>query len=282
MNKAKENSIKEKVKSIAQKQGRTFNDVWQEVVLERWLARMSISSYRKNFIFKGAMCLNRYVKLQRETRDLDFLIKNLATSIENIRKYLSEVSIIFLDDGFTFDTVEINLLSHTHMKYPGYSVSVIGKLGSTKTKIFIDIGEGDSVKPSEITMKLLGTDRTPLFEKEIHLWAYPIESIFAEKLETAISRADQNSRMKDYHDLLVLIRTNAVDLERAKLAIKETFKNRGTNIQNIVMTKEQFPIIQNYWNLYLRAVPQAARIDLQGNFQEVIDEINTYLHQLLK
>ena len=62
------------------------------------------------------------------------------------------------------------------------------------------IGVGDAVKPTEITMKLLGTDKIPLFEKEIHLWAYPVESIFAEKLETAIARADQNSRMKDYHD----------------------------------------------------------------------------------
>lgn len=33
--KAIEQSTKEKVKNIAQKQNRTFNDVWQEVVLER-------------------------------------------------------------------------------------------------------------------------------------------------------------------------------------------------------------------------------------------------------
>lgn len=41
--KAIEQSTKEKVKDIAQKHGRTFNDVWQEVVLERWLARLAIS-----------------------------------------------------------------------------------------------------------------------------------------------------------------------------------------------------------------------------------------------
>jgi hypothetical protein len=68
MNQAIEHSIKEKVRAIAQKQGRTFNDVWQEVVLERWLARLASSPYRKHFIFKGAMCLLRYiVKRQLET-----------------------------------------------------------------------------------------------------------------------------------------------------------------------------------------------------------------------
>lgn len=37
MNQALEQSIKEKVKKIAQQQSRTFNDVWQEVVLESTL-----------------------------------------------------------------------------------------------------------------------------------------------------------------------------------------------------------------------------------------------------
>lgn len=53
MNQAIEQSIKEKVKQLAKAQGRTFSDTWQEVVLERWLARLASSPYRReNFIFK--------------------------------------------------------------------------------------------------------------------------------------------------------------------------------------------------------------------------------------
>lgn len=148
MNQAKQQSIKERVKVIAHKQSRTFNDVWQEVVLERWLSRLAKSKYRKNFIFKGAMCLLRYIDLQRETRDLDFLIKDLQASIDDVQKYLNEVSRIDLDDGFLFDALQVTLLAHTHMQYPGYSVSAFGHLGKTKTKIFIDVGVGDSVKPT--------------------------------------------------------------------------------------------------------------------------------------
>lgn len=216
MSQAKEQSIKERVKVIAKTQGRTFSDVWQEVVLERWLTRLAKSKYRKHFIFKGAMCLLRYIDLQRETRDLDFLIKDLQASIEDVRKYLGEVSSLTHDDGFLFDTLDVSLLDHTHMQYPGYSVSVIGHLGKTKTKIFIDIGVGDSVIPTEITMRLLSTEKMPLFEKDIELWAYPVEAIFAEKLETAVSRSDQNSRMKDYHDLLCLARNDVVDMTLVK------------------------------------------------------------------
>lgn len=277
MSKSIEHSIKEKVKTIATKQGRTFNDVWQEVVLERWLARLASSEYRKHFIFKGAMCLTRYIDLQRETRDLDFLLKDLNASIEEIQKYLSEVSSIDLTDGFVFENLEVGPLPHAHMKYPGYQVSVMGKLGSTKTKVFIDIGVGDAVKPTEITMTLLGTDKSPLFEKEISLWAYPVESIFAEKLETAISRAEQNSRMKDYHDLIVLVRGNVVDFKKLNSAIQDTFANRGTNYQKLSLENDQVENIQKYWNIYIRSLARDTQDELEKDIVKIIEEINLFL-----
>lgn len=277
MSKALEHSIKEKVKTIATKQGRTFNDVWQGVVLERWLARLASSEYRKHFIFKGAMCLTRYIDLQRETRDLDFLLKDLSASIEEIQKYLSEVSSVNLTDGFVFENLEVGPLPHAHMKYPGYQVSVMGKLGSTKTKVFIDIGVGDAVKPTEITMSLLGTDKSPLFEKEISLWAYPVESIFAEKLETAISRAELNSRMKDYHDLIVLVRGDVVDLKKRNAAIKETFAIRGTSFQKLSLDNDQIENIQKYWNIYIRSLASEVQEELEKDIAKVIKEINLFL-----
>lgn len=277
MSKAIEQSIKEKVKSIAHTQSRTFNDVWQEVVLERWLARLAVSPYRKNFIFKGAMCLLRYVDLQRETRDLDFLLKDLTSSMDDVRKYLTEVSAIILNDSFSFENLEVINLSHIHMKYPGYQVSVTGKLENTRTRVFIDIGVGDAVKPTEITMKLISTGKSPLFEKEIHLWAYPVESIFAEKLETAVTRSDQNSRMKDYHDLLILIQEQILDDRKIVAAIQETFDNRGTKFQNINIPKNQFSTIQNYWDLYLKALQPDTRKQLPSDLESVITEINSYL-----
>lgn len=272
-----EQSIKEKVKSIAQKQNRTFNDVWQEVVLERWLARLASSNYRKNFIFKGAMCLLRYIELGRETRDLDFLIKDLTASIDDVKKYLSEVSTMELPDGFSFEKLDVGPLPHAHMKYPGYQVAVFGILGSTKTKVFIDIGVGDAVKPSEITMKLLGTDKSPLFEKEINLWAYPVESIFAEKLETAVARADQNSRMKDYHDLVLLIRNDIADIKKLKVAIKDTFSNRETKPSLLSIPKDQQDNIQKYWAAYRKSLSAESLADLPEELKSLAEEINGFI-----
>jgi predicted nucleotidyltransferase component of viral defense system len=277
MTHAKEQSIKERVKKIAEKQGRTFNDVWQEVVLERWLSRLAKSKYRKNFIFKGALCLQRYIELQRETRDLDFLLKDLQGSIEDIRKYLGEVSASDIGDGFSFDSMDVQLLAHTHMQYPGYSVSAIGHLGKTRTKIFIDVGVGDVVKPTEITMRLLGTDKAPLFEKDIELWAYPVEFIFAEKLQTAVARSDQNSRMKDYHDLLCLMWNDAVDIGLVKSAVGETFSNRGTELGPIQIKDSEIETTQNYWNAYLRTLSDETKKELSTDFKKIIEEVNQFL-----
>jgi predicted nucleotidyltransferase component of viral defense system len=277
MSSGNEHSIKERIKVIATQQKRPFNDVWQEVVLERWLSRLAKSKYRKNFIFKGAMCLLRYIDLERETRDLDFLLKDVNGSIEDVRKYLSEVSALDSNDGFSFDSLDVQPLAHTHMQYPGYSVSAIGHLGKTRTKIFIDIGVGDVVKATEITMKLLATEKAPLFEKDIALWAYPVESIFAEKLETALARGNQNSRMKDYHDLLCLIRTDAVDARLVKTAIRETFSNRGTELRPIVFPDSEIGNIQNYWTLYVRTLSNETKQEIPANISEVIEEINQYL-----
>jgi predicted nucleotidyltransferase component of viral defense system len=277
MSTAKEQSVKERVKVISKKQGRPFNDVWQEVVLERWLSRLANSPYRKNFIFKGAMCLLRYIDLDRETRDLDFLLKDLQGSIENVRKYLGEVSSLDINDGFSFNEIDVRLLEHTHMQYPGYSFSAIGHIGKTKTKIFIDVGVGDAVKPTEITMQLLATEKTPLFEKDIELWAYPVESIFAEKLETSIARGNQNSRMKDYHDLICLVRSDVLKIDLLRPALSETFANRGTQIRAITFESSEIEKIQNYWALYYENLSAETKQELSGQIKEIIGEINAFV-----
>lgn len=277
MNQASEQSIKERVKLIAKKQKRPFNDIWQEVVLERWLSRLAKSKYKKNFIFKGAMCLIRYIELNRETRDLDFLLKDLEGNISDVKKYLSEVSALDIGDNFSFEDLDVQLLEHSHMQYPGYSVSVIGHIGKTKTKIFIDVGVGDSVIPTEITMELLATEKAPLFEKDIDLWAYPVESIFAEKLETSIARGTQNSRMKDYHDLICLIREEVIKIDTLKSAIRETFTNRGTRPSFIVLEKSEIKNIQKYWTLYYGNLADEKRIDITDSIEDIIDEINQFV-----
>src|SRR5690606_26638488 len=53
-------------------------------------------------------------------------------------------------------------------------------------------------------------------------------TVFAEKLEAIATLGIANSRMKDYFDLLALMREQAMDLEALADAIRATFQRRGT------------------------------------------------------
>lgn len=69
----------------------------------------------------------------------------------------------------------------------------------------------------------------PIFEGRMTLQAYPIETIFSEKLETVVSKGAANSRMKDFHDLFLICKEEGLlDIVKLKDDIEKTFTYRGT------------------------------------------------------
>ena len=42
--------------------------------LERILVRVSRSKYRDQLVLKGGLCLSKFVKIERATKDIDFLL----------------------------------------------------------------------------------------------------------------------------------------------------------------------------------------------------------------
>ena len=73
----------------------------------------------------------------------------------------------------------------------------------------VDITTGNKITPREIEyqFKLLLEDRS------ISILAYNLETIMAEKLETVISRGDQNTRPRDYYDIYILAKLQYTNLE---------------------------------------------------------------------
>ena len=71
MSSAIERSVKDRVHQLANEQQRTFNSVWQALVLERFLARLSRSPYREKLILKGGMLLSYCVEIGRSNQLLN-------------------------------------------------------------------------------------------------------------------------------------------------------------------------------------------------------------------
>ena len=96
MNRAQEQSIKERIRTLARERELTFAQLWQNLILERFLARLCQSKYKRHFILKGGTLLARYINLGRETIDLDFLIEKLPNAMKSLGKIIDHTRNYYL------------------------------------------------------------------------------------------------------------------------------------------------------------------------------------------
>lgn len=276
-----EQALKARLKHIGKEKGKSFNEVWKLLVLERFLARLSSSEYSDKFIFKGGLLLSYYLTIGRETIDIDLLARRLNAEKSNVELIMQDICLLNLDDGFQMQFINLDDLDHQHMNYPGFQVGIAVQFGVMSDKFFVDIGVGDAVEPVMLNWPSFSYKEIPLFSDSISLEVYPVETIFAEKLETIISRGAANSRMKDYHDLLLLCREDEL-LDKALLKdnIDQTFQNRGTVFSIPVrFQSDELERMQRLWAGHLRALgtPRTQMLGLPEDIDTVINDLNQWL-----
>ena len=273
-----EQSLKDRLQTISKQQGILFNECWKKLLLERFLIRLSKSKYAQKFVFKGGFLLAYLIETGRETTDLDFLLTSMSINEDEIKITMGNIISNNLQDGFLFAYESIEILEQPHMAYSGYRITLKASFGKMRDKIQIDIGIGDIVKPNLCDFPLFQYKGNPMFENEMSLLAYPPETIFAEKLETIISKGATNSRMKDYHDLFLLVRKQGmIDLAKLRLSVKNTFQHRGTNVELINFSEEGMVVLEKLWVVHCRNLRNPTQLQLPGNISEVILEINKIL-----
>ncbi len=272
-----EQSFKKRLQIIAKERNATPAEVWQNVISERFLVRLCRSPYQKHFILKGGVLLARYVNIGRETKDLDFAIRGISNEISVLQKAINEILQIDENDGFIFSNPLITSLDHFHMDYPGARIKIEVRFGKAKFPLYIDLGFGDIVHDCEKKLLLLSSSKGPLYKSSLTMNCYPIEFIFAEKLETVIFRGANNSRMKDFHDLYTLARsTKFLKNEDSMQSIHLVFNHRKTPIQlPIQFDSTTLEILQKYWGRYCQTATK--HTILPNQIVDVIEVINTTL-----
>lgn len=273
-----EQSLKEKLRSIAGENGSTFQEVWKKLTLERFLARLSKSAYSDKFIFKGGLLLSYYLKIGRETKDIDFLVTQVNANEDQIKSLLVKIAGVVIEDGFSFSLNKIDQLDQVHMNYPGYRLKMDTTFGNMKDSLQIDIGVGDKVTPANLDIPLIVYKDGPLFDGAFSLQVYPTATIFAEKLETLIYRGAANSRMKDYHDLLFLCTGNILNVHETKRQVDATFSHRETKqLLPIEFVEDDINKLQEYWERHLKTLTEDVSKKLPSSIAEVITSINKWL-----
>ena len=113
-----EQGLKDRLQAISKERGIHFNECWKKLLLERFLSRLSRSTYTQQFIFKGGFLLAYIMEIGRETTDLDFLLTSINASKDEIKEAIEEIIAVESEDGFSFSYEGIELLEQPHMDYP--------------------------------------------------------------------------------------------------------------------------------------------------------------------
>lgn len=223
----------------------------RKYMMERFLERVSKSKYNGSFILKGGMLVSAFVGIEsRATMDIDTTIKGIPVTITEMKRMITEISDIYLEDNVKFRIKKLSEIMD-EMEYTGIRFSMEAIMDGAVIPLKIDISTGDVITPGEISYsyKLMFEDRT------IPIMTYPVETILAEKLETVISRSITNTRMRDFYDIHLLLQLHKIDYDIFELALERTAKKRESlllleNAENVLKAVNSSDDMKKMWTTY--------------------------------
>lgn len=264
-------SLKAKIRNIAQDKNIPAQVILQNYMFERLLVRLAQSEYREKFVLKGGMLIAAIVGLDnRATMDLDTTLKNLPLTPEAIKGALEHVCAIESDDDVIFSVGSITPIRDDDI-YGGYRVSMEARYDTILVPMSIDVSTGDVITPNAVEYSFREIFDT---NKTFRLWAYNIETVLAEKVETILRRTVFNTRPRDFYDAYILATTQDYDKALFRQAMQATAQHRGTteqiaSVASILKDIEESAALQNMWNKYRKQFAYAKNI----SFNMIIDVI---------
>lgn len=276
MNKAMQ--LKDRIKNLASKNHIPAQAVLQNYMLERMLERISLSDYREAFVLKGGMLIASMVGVgSRTTMDMDATLRNRPLSEETVREAFSEICDAPLEDGVVF-TLDQILPIREEDEYGGYRVAVMARYESINTPLKIDITTGDIITPRPVHYEY----HSFFSDKRIKIWAYNIETILAEKVETILRRSVLNTRPRDFYDVYILVKTKRrkIKAKTFEAALSATSERRGS--LQAVREKDRIlerirtdSTMQQRWSRYSRENEYARGIEFDAVIRVIIDILQT-------
>ncbi|MBQ3113536.1 MAG: nucleotidyl transferase AbiEii/AbiGii toxin family protein [Phascolarctobacterium sp.] len=268
-------SLKARIRNIAKQKNIPAQVILQNYMFERLLVRLSVSEYKEKFVLKGGMLVAAIVGLDnRATMDMDTTLKNLPLTPEAIRNALEQICSISLDDDVSFEIGNISPIREDDL-YGGYRVMVKAKLDTMLTPLSIDVSTGDVMTPDAIQYNF-----SEIFddEKSYELWAYNIETVMAEKVETILRRGVFNTRPRDFYDTYILATTQKFNMQLFLEALKATANHRGTteqiaDVKGILKNIQESLELQKMWSKYRKQFAYAKDIE----YEQIMEVLRTLM-----
>ena len=269
-------SITQKLRNKAKELDLNYNLVLSKFFFDEFLKIISVSVHRENFMLKGGMLLTFSLGVQnRSTQDIDFLVKGFPIETVKLKKILEEI----LGDTNKKDIwFEINGTAEeirAEDEYGGIRFHLIGHLANIRIPFSIDIATGDPIYPLPRLERY-----STILGDVIELNMYPLETVLSEKLQTILTRAEINSRSKDFYDIYAILKNKfeVINIKELKVAVSMTFSYRKTEVSKdkakvIVSHINKDSLVIERWKRYQNKNPYAKGIE----FSEIIDSLNTLI-----
>ena len=218
--------LKDLIRNLSQSSGIPQYLLIRRYMMDRFLERLSVSPYREKFILKGGMLVSEIVGIHaRATKDIDTTVKGLPLTKEHMKNVIDDIISVDVQDNIIFRVTSVDTIMD-EADYEGIRIGLEAKFDGSVTPMKIDISTNDIITPQEVVYeyKLMLEDRT------ISILAYPLETVLAEKIETLLSRAETNTRMRDFYDIHILSQSCESEIEYQILgeALAATAGRRGT------------------------------------------------------
>lgn len=253
MNKAKAMAM---IRKKSEESGVSINTLLLLYFFERFLVGVSKSEYRTSLILKGGFLLSSMLGIEtRTTMDMDMALKNRSLDEITASEIFERITSSASSELIQFEVSSVDEIK-IEDKYPGYRISIIGRMENVRQPFNVDVATGDPITPSEIEYRYKSVFDA---SNEIKVLSYNLETVIAEKLETIVSRKTDNSRSKDFYDLYILLALKCaeIDIKDLKRATENTFGYRGTifSVEEIISDLENIREDSGFrkrWNTYCK------------------------------
>jgi len=214
------------IRRINLESGMPIDRIRKMIAFDRFLNRL-LEMQPDRWVVKGGFALQLRIGDQaRTTKDIDLLLREEGI---DIHESLQTAGFMDLGDWFSF---EVPPSSGEAFGVPGVSRFNIRAIldGRLFEAFHVDVGVGDPlVSPVDLLMSTDFLDFAGL--KPTQIPCYPVNQQIAEKIHayTKARATGENTRVKDFVDLLLLASMSSIKLEDLVSAIHATFEFEGTH-----------------------------------------------------
>lgn len=269
------------LQNLARRESRSTQELLVLYVLERFLARLADGQHREKFVLKGGMLLAA-LNARRPTVDADLLATHLSNQTEEVLARVTEIADTTMDpdDGVRYLTgsARARIIREGDL-YSGVRVTMAATVADASVKLQLDINFGDPMTPapSTITYPGLREDFPP-----VQVLGYPLPTVLAEKLTTAIRLGAANSRIRDFADVWTLTGIHDLDASQLRAALVATAAHRQITLIPLSASVADLAIARgNSYTTYRRRLGEDGAhlpADLTTLMNDVIAFIDPLLH----